>query len=146
MESKTTVFGFWVTPPDSNRPLGKAELKQMHADLTSDVSEQCEGPDRELLSRTYHIGQPVDLGQAGCVLRVALGGELITRVATDASIGDRLDDRLAWLRDQLIGLRNKIECLAKRHAASRPVDAASAPPAAVVVDQGQTPLDPFAVI
>jgi hypothetical protein len=115
LESKTTVFGFWVMPPGARQPLGKAELKIMHADLATDLSGLHRELDPRIVSREYHIGQPVDLGSAGCVLRVALGGELITRVATDAILGESLDDRLDWLRNQLIGLRQKIDCLAKLH-------------------------------
>jgi hypothetical protein len=112
LESKTTVFGFWVTPPGARQPLGKAELKKMHAELTTDLSTAQDGLDHETMSRQYHLGQPVDLGPAGSVLRIALGGELITRVAADKTIGESFDERLGWLRNQLIGLRNKIECLA----------------------------------
>jgi hypothetical protein len=118
LESKTTVFGFWVTPPGARQPLGKAELKQMHADLTTDLSTTHDGMDRETMSHEYHLGQPVELGPAGCVLRVALGGELISRVAMDKSVGETFDERLAWLREQLFGLRRKIECLAQVHAPS----------------------------
>jgi hypothetical protein len=116
LESKTTVFGFWITPSGARRPLGKTELKQMHAELASDLSMTHRGLDPCIVSREYHLGQPVDLGPAGCVLRVALGGELITRVATDTSLGNALDVRLSWLRDQLTGLRSKIECLAKLYS------------------------------
>jgi hypothetical protein len=58
------------------------------------------------------------LGQAGCVLRVALGGTLITRVSTDRTIGESLDARLDWLRNQLFGLRQKIESLVSPSLAS----------------------------
>lgn len=112
LESKTTVFGFWVTPPGAQQPLGKAELKQMHADLATDLTGLPQGTDEAVLSRRYHVGQPVDLSAAGCVLRVALGGELVTRVATDARLGSTFDERLAWLGRQLSGLREKVEYLA----------------------------------
>jgi hypothetical protein len=115
LESKTTVFGFWVTPPGTQRSLGKAELRQMHVDLATDVAAKHASLDPRIVGREYHVGQPVDLGAAGCVLRVALGGCLITRVATDTSIGDSLDDRLRWLERQLTGLRQKVECLAALH-------------------------------
>jgi hypothetical protein len=118
LESKTTVFGFWVTPPGMRQPLGKADLTQLLFDLTSDLSTACGEAERETMSRQFHVGQPVDLGQAGFVLRVALGGELITRVATETSIGPSFDARLNWLRKQLSALRQKIECLAKRHSPS----------------------------
>ncbi len=116
LESKTTVFGFWVTPPGARQPLSKADLKQLHFDLTSDLSKTCDAADRVTMSQQFHIGQPVDLGHAGFILRVALGGELITRLATDSSIGKSFDDRLDWLHGQLHGLRQKIECLATRRA------------------------------
>ncbi|HEX5472704.1 MAG TPA: hypothetical protein VFW73_12510 [Lacipirellulaceae bacterium] len=118
LESKTTVFGFWITPPGARQPLGKSELKQLHFDLTSDLSKTCDAADRKMMSQQFHVGQPVDLGHAGFILRVALGGELITRVATDTNIGKSIDDRLDWLRGQLLGLRQKIECLAMRHAST----------------------------
>ncbi len=116
LESKTTVFGFWVTPPGTQKPLDKAELKRIHEELVIDMSSPGLALDLELMSPTFHIGQPVELGQAGCVLRVALGGELITRVATDRALGATLDMRLEWLRRQLMGLRLKIECLAARRS------------------------------
>jgi hypothetical protein len=112
LESKTTVFGFWVTPPGGSEPLGKAELKQMHQDLSVELTLTAAGMNRDYMLGEYHLGQPVELGPAGCVLRVALGGELITRVATDRNIGETFDNRLAWLRGHLFSLRRKIECLA----------------------------------
>jgi selenocysteine lyase/cysteine desulfurase len=139
LESKTTVFGFWVTPPGDHRPLGKTDLKQMHAELTTDCSTRYPALDRAIMRRQYHLGQPVDLGSAGSVLRVALGGELITRVATDTRLGKSLPDRLAWLGNELVGLRQKIECLAAVRAPGQ-----SAFPAVAVMDQnvlaaGMTP-------
>jgi hypothetical protein len=118
LESKTTVFGFWVTPPGAQRSLGKADLKWMHAELTTDCSRKYPGMEPTIMRREYHLGQPVDLGPGGAVLRVALGGELITRVATDRTLDESLDDRLAWLHSQLMGLRQKIECLAAVRAPS----------------------------
>ena len=118
LESKTTVFGFWVTPQGAQRPLGKADLKWMHAELTTDCSTKYPGMDPAVMRREYHLGQPVDLGPGGSVLRVALGGELITRVSTDASLGESLEDRLEWLHGELVGLRQKIECLAAVRAPS----------------------------
>lgn len=121
LESKTTVFGFWVTPPCADQPLGKAELRRIHAELTTDVSAGYAGGDRTLEARKYHVGQPVDLGLAGSVLRIALGGSLITRVSTDRRLGASFDERLDWLGEQIVGLRQKLECLAAARAPSRPV-------------------------
>jgi hypothetical protein len=118
LESKTTVFGFWVTPPGMEKPLDKAELKRIHEELAIEMSDTGLLLDLESTSGTFHIGQPVELGQAGCVLRVALGGELITRIAAEPALGATLDDRLEWLRQQLFGLRQKIEMLAARRSST----------------------------
>jgi hypothetical protein len=49
-------------------------------------------------------------------MRVALGGVLVADVGMSRRLGARLDDRLGWLRDQILGLRYKIESLAGRWA------------------------------
>jgi hypothetical protein len=90
------------------------------------------------------LGQPVELGPAGCVLRVALGGELITRVAMDRSVGATMDERLAWLRGELFGLRHKIECLAREHAPATTATKALGIPGAGAIDPGWTSLSPVA--
>jgi hypothetical protein len=130
LESKTTVFGFWVTPPGTTKPLDKVALKRLHAELTSDVSSLCAESHWPVAARRYHLGQPVDLGLAGSVLRIALGGPLITRVATDVSLGESLESRLNWLGEQIRGLRGKIELLVQaRDAPLQPVTMMeSAPP------------------
>ena len=127
LQSKTTVFGFWVTPPGRAMPLNKAELWELHAELNTDRSVTNDGSHRRILEPMYHVGQPVDLGRAGHVLRVALGGELIVRVAIDESLGQSFEQRLAWLGGQLTGLRRKIECLVDHRFAAEPVAAALEP-------------------
>ncbi len=146
LESKTTVYGFWVIPPGASSPLDKTELKQLHADLTTDLSATHPDLDPQVVTWEYHVGQPVELGSAGCVLRVALGGELITRVATDTSIGESFDERLAWLRTQLFGLREKIECLAVLHSPTCPIMPRMETPAGSPLDQGQPVTGPFATM
>lgn len=116
LESKTTVFGFWVQPPGAAKPLGKTDLKRIHAELATDLSDSRGGSETDSLARMFHLGQPVDLGQAGSVLRVALGGVLIRRLVTDHCLGATLDDRLEWFREQLFALRAKIEWLAACHS------------------------------
>ena len=44
-------------------------------------------------------------------LRIALGGEMIVRIATDETLGKTLDDRLGWLHSQLKLLRSKLGTL-----------------------------------
>jgi hypothetical protein len=75
---------------------------------------------------------------------VALGGELITRVANDTSIGKTFDERLAWLRSQLVGLREKIECLAALHLPGRPTTAETSP--VTPLEQSQSTVDSFATM
>jgi hypothetical protein len=144
LESKTTVFGFWVIPPGASRPLDKGELKQLHADLATDLSPTHTHAHPQVLARKFHVGQPVDLGPAGCILRVALGGELITRVATDHSVGQSFDRRLMWLRNQVIALREKIECLAQIHSHGSPDMPKPDTMAPLPIDQGQSIIAPFA--
>jgi hypothetical protein len=101
--------------------------------LTSDLSSTCGSFDAQVMSRQFHLGQPVDLGPAGSVLRVALGGELITRVAMDPSLGESLDERLEWLHEQLYSLRQKIECLAALRS-----------PSQLAPGQREVPIEPLA--
>lgn len=145
LESKTTVFGFWVTAPGARQPLGKAELKQMHCDLSREITRTHAGMNRDVMLNEYHLGQPVELGPAGSVLRVALGGELITRVAMDRSVGETFDERLAWLRSQLFGLRRKIECLAREHAPAATEAASIGLPAAGALESGWATPSPVAM-
>ncbi len=143
LESKTTVFGFWVTPPGSRQPLEKSDLKQLHRDLTADLSTSGDGSEQHVMSQQFHIGQPVDLGQAGFILRVAIGGELITRVATDTSLGPSLQRRLDWLNEKLASLRQKIECLANRYSPMPAPLLALNSTVAEPSEQTALPLDPF---
>lgn len=125
LESKTTVFGFWVIPKGAQHPLDKAVLKRLHADLATDLSTVHPQLDPQVVAPKYHVGQPVDLGSAGHVLRVALGGELITRVAVDDRIGETLERRIDWLRSQIHGLRRKIECLAELYSLNAPAESST---------------------
>jgi len=117
IEAMTTVFGFFVGPRHRRQRFDQARLRGLYGDLATDLSATAAGADRELLGHEYHLGQPVEIGPDAAVLRVAIGGELVTRIACDESLGATLDVRLAWLRNQLEGLCGKIEHLAARRAA-----------------------------
>jgi len=119
LESRTTVFGFWVKPPGRNRPLEKAELSQLHAQLNRDISADYPDCDADVTASCFHLGQPVNLGAGGVVLRIAIGGELIVRVATDRDLGDSFLDRLSWLKWQMVGLRKKLELLVSGEVSRR---------------------------
>ena len=111
LETQTTVVGFWVKPPRSRNTLDKTQLLQLHHDLNNDISAQYSELDTDVASQCFHIGQPVNLGPAGHILRIAIGGELVVRVATDESLARTFDQRLTWLRRQIMNLRRKVECL-----------------------------------
>ena len=117
LQSKTTVFSFRIRSRDG-RFLSKDELQSLHEDLNKDVSDMYPAYSPAILSEMFHLGQPVAIGADGCALRVALGSELIVRVTGDPHLGTTLDERLRWLRDQLVCLRKKIEWVAEaQHAA-----------------------------
>jgi len=107
LESKTTVFGFRVET-DSGC-WGRDALKAMHralngADRSANVARQ-----GGTSARNYHLGQPVAFRDGSAALRIALGGELIVRVARDTSLGCSLESRLEWLRGELTQLRQQAE-------------------------------------
>jgi hypothetical protein len=116
LESKTTVFPFFLTRPGHEEPLGKSELTRIFYWLNRDISgllpELDEGQ-KAVLAREIHIGQPVVLSGGASsertVLRVALGGTLVTRVADDPRLGPTFEARQNWLRTQVEITRRKIE-------------------------------------
>jgi hypothetical protein len=119
LQSKTTVYSFHVRRPDGSRmPL--EGLVELHRWLNVDASRRL-GPhatelERRIARRSFHLGQPVALGapprNEPAVLRLALGGPLISAVSEDRQLGVTMDERLEWLEDQILGLRRKIELLA----------------------------------
>jgi len=97
-----TVFSFRVR--GKTGWLDASQLKRLHALLDTDLSH--EDP---RLSRCYHLGQPVALGPPGqdrrAYLRVALGCSLVTEFSQQPDAGG------AWMREQMAGIRIKIETL-----------------------------------
>lgn len=120
LESKTTVFPFAIRCfPSDTLGRTKAELAHVYRWLNDDCSNLGTGlvaHERRDLARKFHIGQPVALAEdtenGPAILRVALGGVQITRVAQDQSLGGTFASRLHWLEDQLIALRRKLEVIA----------------------------------
>ena len=109
LQSNTTVFNFAVTRA-SGEQLDMLSLRHLHAQLNSDLSSSGDRSS-SLLRRRFHLGQPVRIGKAKAALRVALGGELIVRVATDRRLGATMDGRLAWLGEQLRMLQEKTDLI-----------------------------------
>ena len=120
LQSKTTVFSFRVRGHDSHY-FDRDELLELHGELNEDVAAVYPHLDATVLATPFHLGQPVNIGADGCALRVALGGELIVRVARDTALGETFEDRLAWLHRQLMTLRNKIELIAAARAIPSPL-------------------------
>ncbi|MEM9455017.1 MAG: hypothetical protein AAGF11_12620 [Myxococcota bacterium] len=118
LESKTTVFPFFVRRDPQGPPLAKAQLVRifhwLNRDLTGLLPELDE-PQKAVLARELHIGQPVLLtdntDRERCVLRLALGGSLITRVASELRLGPTLAAREDWLRAQIQITRKKLELI-----------------------------------
>ena len=110
LESKTTVFSFQIEA--GGQALDLKELKTFHHDLNSDVQNAYPAPPADVMSQQFHIGQPVPFEDGSAALRIALGGEMIVRVATDLSLGESLEARVGWLRNKLDQLCRKIEFLA----------------------------------
>jgi selenocysteine lyase/cysteine desulfurase len=100
-----SVYGFQVQGPKG--VLGAAELKRLHASLDTDR----EAVD-SALAGAYHLGQPVVLGpphpHAPAVLRLALGGRLVTDLALTPDCGG------LWMRTTLGKVRDKIDALLAR--------------------------------
>jgi len=130
LESKTTVFPFCLhrrgCPAER---LDRGRLQRVLDWLNSDISGALPATGdamAETLRESLHLGQPVELRPGGgrAALRVALGGTLIVRVATDAGLGAGLEERIEWLRGGLLRVRDKIELLVEHYDAIAAVSGA----------------------
>jgi hypothetical protein len=95
------VFGFRVHGP--NGPLEADALRELHALLDTDLS------DEGLPPGAWHLGQPVQLGPPGedrcALLRVALGAQLVSEHAGTPDAGG------GFFRETLGGVRARIEAV-----------------------------------
>jgi hypothetical protein len=121
LESKTTVFSFRVNAL-SGTQLDHSTLTRwirwMNRDVSSLAPEGTPPNIREAVSTCFQLGQAVHVGEQQSgehdhVIRVAIGGALITDIAVDSGLGPTLDSRLAWLEKKLEQLRLKIEFIAE---------------------------------
>lgn len=117
LEAATTVFPFFVYDADGE-PMSKGTLKRVFRLLNRDLSGALPSAmphEKAVLARQIHIGQPVTLSglddEDRSVLRVALGGPMVTQVATDVRVGPTIEARTSWLKAQLEILRRKIELI-----------------------------------
>lgn len=120
LQSKTTVFPFSVTLSNGSR-LDTNALKTVWRWLSDDISHFLpRGPteQRRSLAPQFHLGQPVTLATgaaAPAVLRIALGGVLLSSVAHDLEWGRTYHDRVERLNDRIIELKRKLEVIAAHY-------------------------------
>lgn len=117
LESKRTVYPFWLYPPDGGRAhFDQAQLRRVFHWVNQDLSGRLPGlceTDAAIVAESFHIGQPVLLSESGglAVLRIALGAALMLRVGEETALGGTLDARIAWLEAGLVRLRRKLELI-----------------------------------
>lgn len=116
LESKRTVFSIYVEDQEGNF-LDYNDLKRLmvyiNTDLNKQLAEHCTEQELEIVSHTFHIGQPVIIGKSKegknlAIVRVAIGGRLINDVVLSAGKGFESGAALEWLGQQLCLLRDKI--------------------------------------
>jgi len=118
LQSKATVFSFSIQHPDGRRFDAEA-LQRVWRWLNVDASGLlADAAQREArrLAPSVHIGQPVVLtpdSSGPALLRCAIGGVLVSKVAQDPDWGTRFEDRLAALEDAIRSLTLKIETIAR---------------------------------
>lgn len=118
LQSKKTVFPFFVNHQNGRR-MNYDELRLvwewLNRDLSKTAGQSLPAALRRDLAPLLHIGQPVRLGNdidSPAILRVALGGVLLTQIAQDLSWGDTYESREGRMIDRLIALKRKIEAIA----------------------------------
>lgn len=118
LESKTTVFPFFLKRREATNPLTKVELWRVFHWLNRDISgllPNLNEGQKAVLAREIHVGQPVLLtGEADrerSVLRLALGAPLVTRVAEDERLGPTFEARIQWLHTLVQITRRKVELI-----------------------------------
>lgn len=121
LESKKTVFSFYLSPSEGAPPLKIDALRDIFTWMNRDLStclDEYGDEMYEILSARFHIGQPVVTSASNrlAMLRVALGGPLIVKLAEDGELGSDLNDRLEWLTDRLRIMKRKLEFLARNYS------------------------------
>ncbi len=117
LQSKTTVFSFSITLSNGMR-LDADGLRTVWRWLNNDISHLLPNAPHNQYSSLIpklHLGQPVTLSagpDAPAVLRIALGGVLLSSVAHNSELGLTYNDRVEWLHDMIIKLKLKLEVIA----------------------------------
>lgn len=121
LQSKTTVFSFRIYGLDGSQHAQRQVanwVRWLHADLSGYLDGAASESQRRAAASSFQIGQSVDVSGLDYtphdyVFRVALGGVLITDVATDTRLGTTLDARLDWLLTCIDQLADKIQFLSE---------------------------------
>ena len=113
LESKQTVFSFYVRAPHSGRELEMSALRRVFSWLNRDLSRlplDLSEEARGVLKARFHLGQPVATSRDGerGLLRIALGAALLVDLAGPCDGADGRDDRLEVFERQLTRLRAKL--------------------------------------
>ncbi len=108
LQSKQTIFSFYLLNRENRKRLPKNSLLKVFHWMNRNLSElmpEASLSEKKILATEIHVGQPVLLTNEGeserCVLRIALGGALITRVAEDETLGSCFAARKEWLGQQI---------------------------------------------
>lgn len=119
LQSKTTVFSFRLYG-QGRRPHTQQELARwvgwLHSDVSGLLPYDATPAQRRAAATSFQIGQSVDVSglDYAChdyVIRIALGGVVITDVSTDERLGATLDERLDWMLAKIDLLAEKIALL-----------------------------------
>lgn len=115
LEATTTVFPFFVRAGD--RELDATSLKRLCHLLNDDLSDtraSLTASERAVLSRRFHIGQPVQVDDdpdAAAVIRVALGAPFLLHVVEDTKSEHLHPTRMRWMETQLEIFGRKLELI-----------------------------------
>lgn len=120
LESKKTVFSFYLRPGGDEKRFGVEPLRDIFAWMNRDLEgcwEDASDSLREVLGARFHLGQPVVTGKRRdlAVLRVALGGPFVVQLTEDARLGATLEARIDDLERRFKMLRRKLEFLAQNY-------------------------------
>ena len=131
LQSKATVFSFSLRNDDGVR-FDVEALRRVWRWLNEDASALLpDAPDsaRRSLTPCIHTGQPVVLTSdptGPAILRVAIGGVLVTQVAQDPDWGTRFEDRLLRLESAIEALELKLETIVRYYSTMVSADTVSA--------------------
>ncbi|MBL7004187.1 MAG: hypothetical protein ISR69_09200 [Gammaproteobacteria bacterium] len=121
LQSNTTVFFFTL---GKDKLFNKAELYEVFRWLNYDLSEALSNlPTIKKIGTEYkfQIGQPVTLmknnNEEISVLRIAIGGVMISDFAIDLKYGHTLNQRMTFLQHQLEFLVNKLDIITENFQA-----------------------------